>query len=97
MLKDHLKTKHLLLDTGKTTLSLEKYYWAILDYLADEDGQRDWRDWFYLNVLPDYKGDVPLAAHTRLTITTALLQDLEAMKDRYDPVRREWREISSVA
>jgi len=96
MLKDYLKTKHINLNTGKTTLSLEKQYWTLLDYLADEDGHANWRDWFYVNVLSEYQGDIPLAAHTRSTVTTALLQDLETFKDKYDPTRRQMRQIHAL-
>jgi hypothetical protein len=96
MLKDHLKTKSLSLSTGKTTLSMERYYWVLLEYLANEWGERDWRDWFYRYVLPDYKMDVPLAAHTRLTIATALAQDLEQYKNKYDPMRKELNKIDAL-
>ena len=89
MLKDQCKTKSLSLNTGKTTLSLERYYWTLLDYLADEWGEYDWRDWFYKYVLPEYDTNVPLAAHTRLTIATALAHDLEGFKNKYDPMRKE--------
>ncbi len=96
MLKDYLKTRHLLLDSGKTTLALEPYYWTILEYLADEDGYKHWRDWFYCYVLPDFKGDVSLASHTRLTVTTTLVHDLETMKDKYDPVRKQWNQMQAI-
>ena len=88
--------RHLSLDSGKTTLALEPYYWTILEYLADEDGYSHWRDWFYCHVLPDFKGDVSLASHTRLTVTTALVQDLETMKDKYDPVRKQWNQMEAI-
>ena len=50
-----MKTRHLSLVSGKTTLALEPYYWSILEYLADDDGYNHWRDWFYCYVLPDFK------------------------------------------
>ena len=96
MLKHQCKTKSLSLNTGKTTLSLERYYWSLLDYLAAEWGECDWRDWFYNYVLPSYKRDVPLAAHTRLTIATALAQDLEGFKNKYDPERKELNRLNAL-
>ena len=67
-----------------------------LEYLADEDGYKHWRDWFYCYVLPDFKGDVSLASHTRLTVTTTLVHDLETMKDKYDPVRKQWNQMQAI-
>ena|GEM_PF-1559211 len=45
MLKEQMKTKHLNVDTGKTTLALENPYRGLMEYLADEDGYSDWRVW----------------------------------------------------
>ena len=51
MLKDYLKTRHLSLDSGKTTLALEQEYWLLIEEMSEEDGYGDWRDWFYCCIL----------------------------------------------
>ena len=47
MLKEKMKTRHLSLDSGQTTLALEQEYWLLIEEMSEEDGYGDWRDWFY--------------------------------------------------
>ena len=83
MLKDYLKTRHLSLDSGKTTLALEPYYWTILEYLADEDGYKHWRDWFYCCMLEDKPDDVSLSRHVRLKLAQFLLEGRNNLRYKY--------------
>ena len=94
MLKDHLKTKSITFDSGKTTLSLEPTYWMLLDYLADQQGYRDWRDWLYDALDAEYKGDISVAAYTRRAVTIAVANDLHDFKRKYDPMTRELKKFA---
>ena len=80
MLKRYLIQRHINLDTGRTTLALEKEYWQVMERFAEEDGWSTWRDWFYMNVLPEKPDDMPLSSHVRKTITTFLFNELEERK-----------------
>ena len=72
MLKRYLEQRHINLDSGRSCLALEREYWKALETLAYDDGWHNWRDFFYVNVLPDKPDDMPLASHVRKTITTCL-------------------------
>ena len=97
MLKDYRQGRHIVLEQGKSTLALEPSYWLMMEYLAEIDGVEDWREWFYLNVYPIFDRDVSLAAHTRLIITTSLLQDLEEMREKHDSGRLEVKRMENIA
>ena len=53
ILKQHLEQRHIDLDSGRSCLALEREYWQALEVLAYEDGWNNWRDFFYMRVLPD--------------------------------------------
>jgi predicted DNA-binding ribbon-helix-helix protein len=72
MLKDYLVQRHISLESGRSSIALEREYWKALETLAYDDGWHNWRDFFYVNVLPDKPDDMPLASHVRKTITTCL-------------------------
>ena len=59
MLKRHLEQRHIDLDSGRSCLALEREYWQALEVLAYEDGWNNWRDFFYMRVLPDKPEDIP--------------------------------------
>ena len=80
MLKRYLIQRHIILDSGRTTLALEKEYWQVMERFAEDDGWSTWRDWFYMNVLPGKPDDIPLSSHVRKTITTFLFNELEERK-----------------
>ena len=72
MLKNYLVQRHINLESGRSSIALEREYWKALEALAYDDGWHNWRDFFYVNVLPDKPDDMPLASHVRKTITTCL-------------------------
>ena len=72
MLKDYLVQRHISLESGRSSIALEREYWKALETLAYDDGWHNWLDFFYVNVLPDKPDDMPLASHVRKTITTCL-------------------------
>jgi len=80
MLRRLLVQRHIILDSGRTTLALEKEYWQVMERFAEDDGWSTWRDWFYMNVLPGKPDDIPLSSHVRKTITTFLFNELEERK-----------------
>jgi hypothetical protein len=59
MLTRLLQQRHIILDSGRTTLALEKEYWQVMERFAEDDGWSTWRDWFYMNVLPEKPDDIP--------------------------------------
>ena len=65
MVKRYLEQRHLDLDSGRSCLALEREYWQALEVLAYEDGWNNWRDFFYMRVLPDKPEDISLASHVR--------------------------------
>ena len=77
MLKRYLEQRHINLDSGRSCLALERDYWQALEVLAYEDGWNNWRDFFYMRVLPDKPEDISLARHTRATIAKTLLNSLD--------------------
>jgi hypothetical protein len=52
-------------------------YWHIIDALAYEDGWNNWRDFFYMRVLPDKPEDISLASHVRKVVTVFLFKNFE--------------------
>ena len=67
MLKDYLERRHITLASGRSSIALEREYWKALESLAYHDGWHNWRDFFYVNVLPNKPDDMPLASHVRRT------------------------------
>jgi predicted DNA-binding ribbon-helix-helix protein len=74
-LKHHLEQRHIILDTRRSCLALEREYWEALEELALEDGWNNWRDFFYVNILPNRPKDVSLASFVRRTVTKILLTE----------------------
>jgi len=72
MLKRYLEQRHIDLDSGRSCLALEREYWQALEVLAYEDGWNNWRDFFYMRVLPDKPEDTSLASHVRKMVTVFL-------------------------
>ena len=65
------------LDSGRCCLALEREYWQALEVLAYEDGWYNWRDFFYMRVLPDKPEDISLASHVRLVVVKRLFVDYQ--------------------
>ena len=80
MLKDYLEQRYISLESGRSSIALEREYWKALETLAYDDGWHNWRDFFYVNVLPNKPDDMPLSSHVRKTITTFLFNELEERK-----------------
>ena len=80
MLKDYLEQRYISLESGRSSIALEREYWKALETLAYDDGWHNWRDFFYANVLPDKPSDISLASHVRKKITEWLF--LEYNKSR---------------
>ncbi len=49
--------------------------------MALEDGHVNWRDWFHENILEGWDSDTPLTSHTRCTVLTMLMEDMQIVKD----------------
>ena len=77
MLRKYLEQRHIDLDSGRSCLALEREYWQALEVLAYEDGWNNWRDFFYMRVLPDKPEDISLASHVRKMMTVFLLENFE--------------------
>ena len=77
MLRQYLEQRHIDLDNGRSCLALEREYWQALEVLAYEDGWNNWRDFFYMRVLPDRSNDIPLASFFRQSSTKYLFKDNE--------------------
>ena len=58
MLKRYLEQRHIDPAGGRSCLALEREYWQALEFLAYEDGWNNWRDFFYMRVLPDQPEDI---------------------------------------
>lgn len=69
MLKRYLEQRHIDLNSGRSCLALEREYWRALEVLAYEDGLNNWRDFFYMRVLPEKPEDRSLASHVRKIVT----------------------------
>ena len=77
MLRRYLEQRHIDLDSGRSCLALEREYWQALEVLAYEDGWNNWRDFFYMRVLPDKPKDISLASHVRLVVVKLLFVDYQ--------------------
>ncbi|MEC7187670.1 MAG: ribbon-helix-helix domain-containing protein [Pseudomonadota bacterium] len=75
MLKHYLEQRHINIETGRTCLALEKEYWEALEELALQDGWNNWRDFFYVNILPNRPTNVSLASFVRRAVTKILLTE----------------------
>ena len=73
MLKDYLEQRHITLASGRSSIALEREYWKALETLAYDDGWHNWRDFFYVNILPNRPENVSLASFVRRTVTRILL------------------------
>ena len=81
MLKDYLEQRYISLESGRSSIALEREYWKALETLAYDDGWHNWRDFFYVNVLPNKPDDMPLSSHVRRTVTACLFSEYD--KGRY--------------
>ena len=77
MLRGYLEQRHIDLDSGRSCLALEREYWQALEVLAYEDGRNNWRDFFYMRVLPERPQDMPLASFVRRSITKYLFEEYD--------------------
>ena len=77
MLRRYLEQRHIDLDSGRSCLALEREYWRALEVLAYEDGWNNWRDFFYMRVLPDKPEDISLASHVRMVLIRELFVSYE--------------------
>ena len=75
MLKDYLEQRHISLASGRSSIAPEREYRQALEVLAYEDGWDDWRDFFYMRVLPDKRTYMPLANHVRKMVTVYLFDE----------------------
>ena len=62
MLRRYLEQHPIDLDSDQSCLALESEYWQALEVLAYEDGWNNWREFFYMRVLPERPNDMPLAS-----------------------------------
>ena len=77
MLRRYLVQRHIDLDSGRSCLVLEREYWQVLEVLAYEDGWDNWREFFYMRVLPERPQDMPLASFVRQSITRYLFEEYD--------------------
>jgi predicted DNA-binding ribbon-helix-helix protein len=71
------KRKPISLESGRSSIALEREYWTALEALAYDDGWHNWRNFFYVNVLPNKPDDMPLASHVRKSITEFLFSEYD--------------------
>ena len=71
----YLEQRHIDLDSGPSCLDIEREYWQALEVLAYEDGWNNWRDFFYMRVLPSKPTDISLASHVRKMVTVFLFDE----------------------
>ena len=69
MSKRHL-LRHFDFENGSSCLPLEREYWQALKILAYADGLNNWREFFYVQVLPGKPRDIPLASFLKRSIFT---------------------------
>ena len=74
MLKNYLEQRHITLASGRISIALEREYWKALEILAYNHGWHNWRDFFYVNVLPD---NMRLASHVSGTVTACLFTEYD--------------------
>ena len=77
MLRRYLEQRHIDLDNGRSCLALEREYWQALEVLAYEDGWNNWREIFYMRLLPDRPEDIPLASFVRRSISKFLFEEYD--------------------
>ena len=77
MLRRYLEQRHIDLDNGRSCLALEREYWQALEVLAYEDGWNNWREIFYMRLLPDRSEDIPLASFVRRSISKFLFEEYD--------------------
>ena len=77
MLRRYLEQRHIDLDNGRSCLALEREYWQTLEVLAYEDGWNNWREIFYMRLLPDRPEDTPLASFVRRSISKFLFEEYD--------------------
>ena len=77
MLKVYLEHSYISLASGRSCLALEREYWQALEVLAYEDGWDNWREFFYMRVLPERPHDMPLASFVRQSITKYLFEEYD--------------------
>ena len=71
----YLEQRHIDLDSGRSCLALEREYWQTLEVLAFEDGWNNWREFFYMRVLPNKPEDISLASHVRKMVIMFLAHE----------------------
>ena len=71
----YLEQRHIDLDSGRSCLALEREYWQTLEVLAFEDGWNNWREFFYMRVLPNKPEDISLASHVRKMVIMFLADE----------------------
>ena len=81
-LKKYLEQRHIELDSGRSCLALEREYWQALEVLAYEDGWNNWRDFFYMQLLPYKPDDITLASYVRKTVTRYLFEEFDEFRQR---------------
>jgi hypothetical protein len=64
----------VIIKTGGTIEPTGRVVNVKLNY---EDGWHNWRDFFYVNVLPNKPDDMPLASHVRRTVTACLFSEYD--------------------
>ena len=75
MHKRYLEQHHIDPDIGRSCLALEREYWRALEVLAYENGWNNWREFFYMRVLPDKPDDISFASHVRKMVTVFLFDE----------------------
>ncbi len=77
MLRRYLEQRHIDLDNGRSCLALERECWQALEVLAYEDGWNNWREIFYMRILPDRPEENPLASFVRKSISKYLFEEYD--------------------
>ena len=77
MLRGYLEQRYIDLESGRSCLALEREYWQALEVLAYEDGWNNWREIFYMRLLPDRPEDIPLASFVRRSISKFLFEEYD--------------------
>ena len=77
MLRRYLEQRHIDLDNGRSCFALEREYWQALEVLAYEEGWNNWREIFYMRLLPDRPEDIPLANFVRRSISKYLFEEYD--------------------
>ena len=83
MRRRYLEQRHIVLDSGRSCLALEREYWQALEVLAYEDGWNNWRDFFYMRVLPDKPTDISLASHVWKMVTVFLFEEFDERRSNW--------------